>query len=510
MKRQVDALSNGPFDLLILGGGITGAGVALDAALRGLRIALIDKGDFASGTSSVSSKLVHGGLRYLEHGDFRLVYEALHERGRLLRNAPHLVHPLRFVLPFYRQSRMPSWKGRIGLFLYDLLAGRENIGRSQSLALHRLPEEFPALRSSDLMSAATYYDAQMDDARVCIEVLKSAANEGAVLANYVEAIAFESSGVRALDRVNGAKFTIRARQVLNATGPWVDQICRLAGETGGPHLKPTKGVHLVAPDRGLSAAFLLLHPADGRVFFVIPWLGKTLIGTTDTLDSAGPDAVAVTREDIEYLLEGHNHYFSPPHAEPDILGQFAGLRPLLRSNSEDPASMTRDFHLITSRSGLLSVAGGKYTTYRHIAEVVTDEIARRLGNRRPCRTRDYHLDGTPREPWPEFEVSTTASLQTNYSFDSRTARHLLHRYGRRAFDVAEYAVRDPNLAKPIAPGEPDIQAELAYQRDHEMVIYPNDSLLRRTRLGLFAKAELARCTQMNTDEHRSNHSNYLR
>jgi len=488
MKRQVDALEDGPFDLLILGGGITGAGVALDAALRGLRVALIDKGDFASGTSSASSKLVHGGLRYLEHGDFRLVYEALHERGRLLRNAPHLVRPLQFVLPFYRQSRMPSWKGRAGLLLYDLLAGTENIGRSRSLAPHRLRHEFPALRSAGLLRAATYYDAQMDDARVCIEVLKSAANEGAVLANYVEAIAFEPGGVRVVDRVGSTEFTVRAHQVLNATGPWVDHVCRLAGDSGGPHLKPTKGVHLVAPGRGLSSAFLLLHPADGRVFFVIPWLGKTLIGTTDTLDAAGPDAVSVTGEDTAYLLEGHNHYFSPPLSEAEILGQFAGLRPLLRSNSHDPAAMTRDFRIIRSPSGLLSIAGGKYTTYRHIAEVVTDEIARRLGNRRPCRTRDYRLDGAPPGSWVDFECRVTMTLQSQYAFGSQTAQHLLHRYGRRAFDVAEYAVRDPKLAEPISPGEPDTNAELAYQRDHEMAIYPDDSLLRRTRLGLFGIA----------------------
>jgi glycerol-3-phosphate dehydrogenase len=491
MKRRVDALRDGRFDLLILGGGITGAGVALDAALRGFRVGLIDKGDFASGTSSVSSKLIHGGLRYLEHGNFRLVYEALHERGRLLRNAPHLVHPLRFVYPFYRQSRMPAWKGRIGLLLYDLLAGRENIGRSRFLALHRLREEFPMLRSEGLFSATTYYDAQMDDARACIEVLKSAANEGAFLANYVEAIAFEPAGVRVVDRVGGGEFTIRARQVLNATGPWVDQVCRIAGDSSGPQLKPTKGVHLVAPNRGLSSAFLLLHPADGRVFFVIPWLGKTLIGTTDTLDAAGPDAVSVAPEDVAYLLEGHNHYFTPPLSEAELLGRFAGLRPLLKSKTADPASMSRDFGLISSPSGLLSVAGGKYTTYRHMAEVVTDEIARRLGNRQPCRTRDYRLDGTATESWPEFEARSSATLETNYSFDPETARHLLHRYGRRAFDVAEYAVRDPDLAKPIACGEPDIRAETAYQRDHEMTIFPEDSLLRRTRLGLFGVSESA-------------------
>src|SRR5437588_9825279 len=190
MKRCVDALREGTWDLLILGGGITGAGVALDAALRGLRAALIDKGDFASGTSSASSKLIHGGLRYLEHGNFRLVYEALDERGRLLRNAPHLVHPLRFILPFYRGTRVPPWKWRAGLLLYDLLAGTENIARSRSIELLRLRRDFPTLRQTGLVGAASYYDAQMDDARVCIEVLKTAANEGACLANYVEAIVF--------------------------------------------------------------------------------------------------------------------------------------------------------------------------------------------------------------------------------------------------------------------------------------------------------------------------------
>jgi glycerol-3-phosphate dehydrogenase len=485
MKRRVDALRDESWDLLILGGGITGAGVALDAALRGIRVALIDKGDFASGTSSASSKLVHGGLRYLEHGDFRLVYEALHERGRLLRNAPHLVHPLRFVLPFYAGARRPPWQWRLGLLLYDALAGSFNIHRSCRLELRRLLREFPGLQREGLLGGASYYDAQMDDARVCIEVLKTAADAGACLANYAEAIAFETGSVRVLDRVGGSEFTIRARQVLNATGPWVDHVCRQAGDVAGPYLQPTKGVHLAAPDRGFSSAFLLLHPRDGRIFFVIPWLGKTLIGTTDTLDTAGPDALVVAAEDTAYLLEGFNHYFSPPLEQEDILGSFAGFRPLIRSSANDPASMTRDFRLIASPSGLLSVAGGKYTTYRYMAEVITDEIARRLGNRRPCRTRSHRLDGTPRESWEEYLRNVRPRLQTAYGLSDRTAIHLLHRYGRRAYDVAEYALRIPEGGKQLVPGEPDLQAELAYQRDHEMAIYPADSWFRRTRLGLF-------------------------
>jgi glycerol-3-phosphate dehydrogenase len=429
-------------------------------------------------------------LRYLEHGDFRLVYEALHERGRLLRNAPHLVHPLRFILPFYRNGRLPAWRGRAGLLLYDLLAGSQNIARSRPVQIHELSQEFATLRTSGLLSAASYYDAQMDDARVCIDVLKTAANEGACLANYVEAIAFEPGGVRAVDRVGGADFTIRARQVLNATGPWVDHVCRLAGDTSRARLKPTKGVHIVVPNRGFSAAFLLLHPADGRVFFVIPWLGKTLIGTTDTLDAGGPDGVRVTPEDVAYLLEGHNAYFSHPLSESDIVGSFAGLRPLIQSKADDPASMTRDFRVFTSPSGLISVVGGKYGTYRHMAEVVTDDIAPRLGNRRPCRTRDHRLDGAPSGSWQEFEKAANTSLQRDYFLDERTARHLVRRYGRRAYDVAEYTVNNSGLARPIAPTEPDLEAELAYQRDHEMAIYPADSLLRRTRLGLFGFHDL--------------------
>jgi glycerol-3-phosphate dehydrogenase len=485
MKRLLDPFRNERFDLLILGGGITGAGVALDAALRGLRVALIDKGDFASGTSSASSKLVHGGLRYLEHGEFRLVYEALHERGHLLRNAPHLVRPLRFLLPFYTGARLPPWKWRAGLLLYDLLAGRSNIARSRPLDGARIKRDFPGLRTSGLLGGATYFDAQMDDARVCIEVLKTAAAHGACVANYVEAVAFEQGGARAVDQVGGGEYTIRARQVLNATGPWVDAICRLAGDTSGPYLKPTKGVHLVAPDRELTTAFLLLHPADGRVFFVIPWLGKTLVGTTDTLCADGPDALTVTPADVAYLLEGHNRYFAPTLQESDILGRFVGLRPLIDSKAGNPAAMTREFRVFASPSGLLSVAGGKYTTYRHMAEIITDEIARRLGSRRRGCTRRQRLDGAPETAWARFAPAEIARVRNRHALDEKSARHLVDRYGRRAGDVAAYLERDPSLANRITPEEPDLEAELAYQRDHEMAIYPADSLLRRTRLGLF-------------------------
>ncbi|MHB1425354.1 MAG: glycerol-3-phosphate dehydrogenase [Gemmataceae bacterium] len=490
MKRMPEALTDGTFDLLILGGGITGAGVALDAVLRGLRVALIDKGDFASGTSSVSSKLAHGGLRYLEYGDFPLVYEALHERGRLLHNAPHLVHPLRFVLPFYEGARVPSWKFRIGLVLYDLLAGSSNIHRSQARTLPRLRREFPGLRPEGLRGAAEYFDAQMDDARLCLEVLRTAALQGAVVVNYVEALSLERTngvlrGVRALDRRGGRELSIIAKQVLNAAGPWGDAVRRLAGDDSPPLLQPTKGVHVLVPDRGLSAAFLLLHPADGRVFFVLPFFRKTMLGTTDTIWEKSPDALSVAPEDVEYLLAGFNHYFAPPLSAKDVLGSFAGLRPLIRRRPGQPSQLSREFQLHTSPSGLLTAAGGKFTTYRNMAEIITDTVIRRLGLSRRCRTRSYHLDGAPRQPWRQFRASAIGTLTSACQFSEETAVHLVERYGRRAVEVADYLGRDSALGQRIVEGEPDILAEFAYQRDHEMAVTPADFLLRRTRLGLF-------------------------
>jgi glycerol-3-phosphate dehydrogenase len=494
MTRDLPALTNTTFDLLVLGGGITGAGVALDAALRGLRVALIDKGDFASGTSSLSSKLIHGGLRYLEHGDFRLVYEALHERRRLLSNAPHLVRPLRFVLPFYQSARISPWKWRAGLMLYDLLAGAGNIRRSRSTSAVRLRREFAGLRADGLTGGAEFFDAQMDDARLCLEVLRTAARHGAVVANYVEAVAFEKAGgvlqVRAHDHLTDSEWPIRARVVVNATGPWGDHVRRLAGEASNL-LRPTKGVHLVAPDFRLTAAFLLLHPADGRVFFVIPWLGKTLLGTTDTACEDSPDELHVTPDEIAYLLDGYNRHFDPPLTLADVLGSFVGLRPLLDGRTGEPSSLSREFQISWSPSGLLSVLGGKYTTYRHMAEVVTDAVVRQLGLRRPCRTRDFRLDGAPREAWASFESSAIRDLFRRFALDETAARHLVRRYGQRAGDVATYLDRDPTLRQPAVAGEPDLLAEFAYQRDHEMAVQPADFLLRRTRLGLF-RPELLR------------------
>lgn len=511
MKRNVDSLKDQRFDLLILGGGITGAGVALDATLRGFRTALIDKGDFASGTSSVSSKLVHGGLRYLEHGAFHLVYEALHERRLLLENAFPFVRPLRFAIPFYRHLRMPAWKARAGLVLYDLLAGSSNLRRSRPLSIIELNERFPDLQDDQLQCGAEYYDAQMDDARLCLSVVRTASLQGARVANYVEAIALEKregliAAVRVRDRVTGGEFLIHARQVLNATGPWTDAVARLAGDAAEPLLQPTKGVHLIVPQRNSGSALLLLHPADGRVFFVIPWMQKTLIGTTDTITDESPDSLTVTPMEIDYLLQGFNHYFTSPLEATDVLGTFAGLRPLMRSRPGKPSSLSREYRIVESPTGLISVAGGKYTTYRRMAEVITDTIARRLGRRGPCRTRHFRLDGAlPVAAFARMRVNTSntrilanaATTQVSLAreienlrqscprLDEASARHLVMRYGQCALAVTAYLSENSDAWTPIIPSEPDLHGELAYQRDQEMALFPADFALRRTRLGLF-------------------------
>lgn len=499
MKRNLDPLQEETFDLVVLGGGITGAGIALDAVLRGLRVALIDKGDFASGTSSVSSKLIHGGLRYLEQGQFRLVREALQERRLLLHNAPHLVRPLRFLIPFYWGTRLSPWQWRLSLTLYDFLAGQHNLGRSRPITAAQLRQAFPSLVSSNLAGGAYYCDAQMDDARLCLTVIRTAALQGARVANYVQAVGFEwvagrLAAVRAVDRLTERELVIQARQVVNATGPWSDAVCRLAGDQTGPHLSPTRGVHLIAPNRvGLTVAFLLLHPTDGRVFFALPWFmtdptaapDKVLVGTTDTMDEDDPDRLRITDQDLDYLIEGFNHYFRPTLVKAEILGSFVGLRPLIRSRSGQPSSFSREFQVVEAPSGLLSVIGGKYTTYRRMAEVVTDEVVRRLGGRRSGRTRHFRLDGAPPGPWQAFFPQAVQSLEQQYGLPAPTARHLVGRYGQRAPDVAIYLRLSGEMAQPLIAGEPDLRAEWAYQRDHEMAIFPADHWLRRMRLGWY-------------------------
>ena len=464
MKRTVDALTDGTFDLLILGGGITGAGVALDAALRGLRVALIDKSDFASGTSSVSSKLVHGGIRYLEYGQFPLVYEALHKRTLLLANAPHLVPPLAFVnsLLCCRPACQPG-DGALGLTLYDLLAraGDLHRGRRASPWAGAGAGRVPHLAGGGGCTAAAGF-LRCSDGRMPASAWKwcgRPAREGAVVANYVEAVAFEQgsgvlSGVHAVDHLSGQELLLRASSNPQRHGALGGRrLPPRAACTTGPYLQPTKGVHLVAPDRGLTAAFLLLHPGDGRVFFVIPWLGKTLIGTADTLSTEGPRCAdrhphghRVPAAGIQPVLH------TPPEDPAPSLSSFVGLRPLISRPTGRASSLSREFRLFRSPSGLLSVAGGNITTYRRMAEIITDVIVRRL---RPLAPQDDRggrsLRSTPRAAGAEFARTESSFLQAQHALSASPPASGAAYWPARTGMSPRISTRTPSLARRWLP-----------------------------------------------------------
>ncbi len=495
VERQnlIESLRRGEFDLLVIGGGITGAGIALDATLRGLRVALVEKGDFASGTSSASSKLIHGGLRYLEHGEFGLVREALRERHVLLRIAPHLVRPLKIVVPQYERAGRSRWTMKLGLSLYDWLAGRERIGRHRWLAAADVVAAAPGLRENGLRGGFEFFDAQMDDARLCLEVALTAIERGARAANYVEVVEIRHDragrvcGCEVSDRVTGESFAIRARRVVNAAGPWLDEINRIDDPTAAERLAPTKGVHVILPSLGLATGLLVTHPADRRVMFMLPWMSRTLVGTTDTFYDDRTNDVVADAVDVEYLLAATNHYFDRGFAPHDVIATLAGLRPLLRRRSRDASAVSREFSIYRSASGLWSIAGGKYTTYRSMAEQLVDRVISDFGEsaaRSSCRTADHRLVGCPDRNWATFRDQETQSLAAMYCMNPQITQQLVDRYGCRAGALLGETGSDEQSRQPIIRGELDIQAELPYHAHHEMAVCVADSLLRRTRLGL--------------------------
>ena len=481
-----------PVDVLVIGGGITGAGIARDAALRGFRTAVVDKGDLGGGTSSLSSRLIHGGIRYLEQGEFRLVFEASHERRVLLGIAPHLVHPLPFLFPVYRGARVPAWKLRAGMWLYDLLAAFHNVKRHRWLGRKATQRLEPGLRDKELQGAALYYDAQTDDARLVIATMRSAAQAGALVANYAEATALlkpdgRVGGATVRDALTGKASTIRALVVVNAAGPWVDRVRSLDDAGADPLLRPTKGVHVAVPRKriGHTHAVTLTSPIDGRVMFVLPWDDLSYIGTTDSDDDASPDEVRATADDVVYLLRSANAFF--PHARlspADVVASWAGLRPLLRPPRVVTASAaSREHRVVESPSGLLTIAGGKLTTYRVMARDVVDRVAARL----------RELDGRPRAPrvptdrlplpggeTADLEGLIKAAVERGAS--DRTARHLVARYGSESAAVLNLVDRDRALGRPIVAGRPALWAEVAHAVEREMAVRLSDVLVRRLHL----------------------------
>jgi glycerol-3-phosphate dehydrogenase len=481
---SLQALGVEPLDILVIGGGITGAGVARDAAHRGFRTALIERSDFASGTSSRSSRLIHGGVRYLEHGWFHLVLEASRERRVLLRIAPHLVHPLSFTWPVYSGDRLPRWKLGVGLALYDLLAMYRNVGRHRRWNAREVLAHEPALQSAGLRGGAQYWDAITDDARLTLVNALDAERAGAVIVNHarVRALTLTGSrvdGVVASDEITGEEIRVRARVVVNATGPWSDAIRHWENPAAAAAVHGSKGTHILLPrDRVRNAAAVtLLHPADQRVMFVIPAGVNALIGTTDTRTSSTPDDVRASEQDVLYLLAGANHVFPDAQLTPDdVISAWAGIRPLIATSRQaSPVAQSREHAIDVGPGGVIGVSGGKLTTYRVMSEQIVDVAARELSaGSRKCTT-----DSTPL-PGGEAEVDVAAVQST--CGDAEVGEHLVRFYGTAWRDVWTLGESDPTLITRVAPGHPTIGAQLVHAVQHEHARTLGDLLIRRTHL----------------------------
>ena len=383
MASGLDRLQTAPVDLVIIGGGIQGAGMAREAALRGLSVALFEKGDFAGGTSSRTSHLIHGGIRYLEQGALRLVYEAVHERHTLSRLAPHLIRPLPFLFPIYRGEGRGKWKIRVGMTLYDLLAGSKKIGPHRMLSAEEALAEEPGLKSEGLVGAARFYDCRMNDARLCLAVLLSAREWGASIFNYVGVTGLIQEkgricGVRVQEVLTGAKYDIYARVVVNAAGPWVDAISRMEGELP-QRIRPTKGIHLIFPSLTRSHAIVVSSENNRRIFFVIPWKGKSLIGTTDTDFAGDLDHVRAEEEEVAWLLRETGRLFPKGRfGAEEIIGRYAGVRPLIYDPGGTASDVSREGSVEWTPCGMLVLAGGKFTLFRLTAQRAVDDIVKRV------------------------------------------------------------------------------------------------------------------------------------
>jgi glycerol-3-phosphate dehydrogenase len=490
-SRALAAMQEDELDLVIVGGGVVGAGAALDAVTRGLSVGILEARDWASGTSSRSSKLIHGGLRYLEMLDFRLVREALKERGLLLqRLAPHLVRPVRFVYPLTHRGWERPYVG-VGLALYDALAAASStasgVPRHKHLTKRQALRLVPSMRKDALVGAVQYYDAQVDDARHTMFLVRTAAAYGALAANRSRVTGFirqgeRVTGVMVRDLESGQDIEIRAKQVLNATGVWTDETQSLVGERGQFRVRASKGIHLVVPrDRIQSQSGLILR-TQTSVLFVVPWGRHWIIGTTDTdwsLDKAHP---AASSRDIDYILEHVNRVLVTPLSREDVEGVYAGLRPLLAGESETTSALSREHVVGHPTPGLVVVAGGKYTTYRVMAADAVDEVARGLDARVPAScTERIPLLGAE-----GYDAAWNARHRTATRYGVHVARveHLLQRYGSLATEVLDLCAADPVLAEGLSGADDYLAAEVVYAVSHEGARHLDDVLTRRTRISI--------------------------
>src|ERR1700761_4101340 len=458
-----------PWDIVVIGGGATGVGVAVDAANRGFAVLLLERMDFGTATSSRSTKLVHGGVRYLEQGNVSLVMEALKERGLLRQNAPHLVHDLGFVVPNYSWWEAPFYG--IGMKVYDLLAGKYGFGKSRLLSREDTLEQLPMIQTEGLRGGVIYYDGQFDDTRLLIHLADTAADHGAVLLNYAPVVAITrgadgfADGVIAVDSESGQRMTIQAHVVVNAAGIFADQVRRLAEPELADMIAPSQGIHLVFERAFLrgNTAIMVPHTSDGRVLFAIPWHEHTVVGTTDTPIREPSYNPIPFEEEIQFILDTAAQYLSRPPQRSDVLSVYVGIRPLVKANgaSSKTSSLSRDHTIHIDHSGLLTIVGGKWTTYRHMAEDCVDHAITLGGlDERPCVTATTHVHGYDEHPEDLGSLSV---------------------YGTDAPAILALAKESPELAKLLHPDLPYIGAEVVWAARHEMSRNVDDALSRRTR-----------------------------
>lgn len=477
MIRDISLINKHKFDLLVVGGGINGAAIAYQAADNGLSVALIDKGDFGGGTSSRSSKLVHGGIRYLENLELDLVTEALKERYIQIKNAPHLVRPLQFIIPIYEGDPRPGWMIKTGVSLYDTLAGSLRLGAHRFYSAQELLKQEPSLNPQGLKGGVLYYDAQMDDARLCLENVLMASLRGARVANYIEALSLvkenrKTVGIVAKDLLTGGIFEVRSKRVVCALGPWTERMFKEDRTFSKHNVRTTKGVHIVYQGKLCGHAIVVQSRSDKRIFFVIPWMGNTLIGTTDTDFSGDPDVVACDKEDTAYLLNETRRMFPAIDIdEKNIITTFAGLRPLVHADGQ-PSKVSRRHEIETVASGVTYVMGGKYTTYRKIAEDCLKKFM--YLKVRPAFDYPLYGSGEPAESAPK--------LAEEFDVSEETVGYLLGKYGARCVDVLELTREDGTLKETICDCSPAIRAQVNYSIDVEMAQNIDDIMDRR--LGL--------------------------
>lgn len=500
-KTNLERLKTEHFDICIIGGGATGAGCALDAASRGLKVCLIEKNDFASQTSSKSTKLIHGGVRYLEQAvkkldwaQFQMVSKALKERTTLLEIAPHLTRPLALITPCKNWFEAVYYG--IGMKIYDFIAGAHTISPAKVLSKKTTQKLIPKLKTDELTHSVLYYDGQLDDARFCLALVQTAEAKGAVVANHLEVNRFakkENSGklksVEVLDSISGETFQIEAKIFINATGPFADHIRLMANNKLEPRMRVSKGAHIVLGPEFMPGETAMLIPKtdDGRVVFMIPWQNNLLIGTTDTEDTLTEYSEA-DNADIHYLIDYANRYLKKIVSEKDVMATFSGQRPLLQASfSTDTKSLVRDHEVeVDRRTKLVSIMGGKWTTYRLMAKDTIDHIYQEIWETKPiqCQTEKILLHGAE-----GYTIENWRKLVNQYTVDEGVAKHLLHKYGNFANTILEITVSQPNLKERFDPNQPFIKAEIPYVIENEMAITTEDVVRR---MGVkFVDAKLA-------------------